>query len=117
MTAIRTFPALALAATLALSGCAFGGGTPLAAAAAAGDLSAMTALLDKGADPNASGRLGMTPLARYQQALARAGYGCITTEVLPAPAFYYAEEYHQQYLAKNPGSYCGLGGTGVSCAA
>lgn len=63
MTASRTFPALALAATLALSGCMFGGGTPLAAAAAAGDLSAMTALLDKGADPNASGRLGMTPLA------------------------------------------------------
>ena len=51
----------------------------------------------------------------FQQALRRAGYGPITTEILPAPEFYYAEEYHQQYLAKNPGGYCGLGGTGVSC--
>ena len=42
-------------------------------------------------------------------------YGDITTEVLPAPTFYYAEDYHQQYLAKNPAGYCGLGGTGVSC--
>ncbi|MEQ9464623.1 MAG: peptide-methionine (S)-S-oxide reductase, partial [Haliea sp.] len=50
-----------------------------------------------------------------QQALDRGGYGTITTEILPAPPFYYAEEYHQQYLAKNPGGYCGLGGTGVSC--
>ncbi|HEX9559214.1 MAG TPA: peptide-methionine (S)-S-oxide reductase, partial [Reyranella sp.] len=41
--------------------------------------------------------------------------GAITTEILDAPAFYYAEHYHQQYLAKNPGGYCGLGGTGVSC--
>ena len=49
----------------------------------------------------------------YQQALEQAGYGPITTELLPAPAFYYAEDYHQQYLAKNPGGYCGLGGTGV----
>jgi peptide-methionine (S)-S-oxide reductase len=47
--------------------------------------------------------------------LADAGYGGITTEVAPAPAFYYAEGYHQQYLAKNPNGYCGLGGTGVSC--
>ncbi len=53
--------------------------------------------------------------ADYQQRLARSGYGAITTEVRPAPAFYFAEEYHQQYLAKNPGGYCGLGGTGVSC--
>jgi peptide-methionine (S)-S-oxide reductase len=53
----------------------------------------------------------------YQEALDRAGYGRITTEVAPAPEFYYAEDYHQQYLAKNPGGYCGLGGTGVSCAA
>ena len=45
----------------------------------------------------------------------RAGYGAITTEILEAPEFYYAEDYHQQYLAKNPGGYCGLGGTGVSC--
>jgi peptide-methionine (S)-S-oxide reductase len=52
----------------------------------------------------------------YQQALARAGHReAITTEILDAPAFYYAEDYHQQYLAKNPGGYCGLGGTGVSC--
>ena len=51
----------------------------------------------------------------YQAALDRAGYGAITTEILPAPEFYYAEEYHQQYLAKNPGGYCGLGGTGVDC--
>jgi peptide-methionine (S)-S-oxide reductase len=51
----------------------------------------------------------------YQDALKRARHGRITTEILPAPEFYYAEEYHQQYLAKNPGGYCGLGGTGVSC--
>lgn len=55
-------------------------------------------------------------LAQYQQALRDAGHSEITTEILPAPAFYYAEPYHQQYLAKNPGGYCGLGGTGVSCA-
>lgn len=53
--------------------------------------------------------------AAYQPALTQAGYGEITTEVLPAPEFYYAEAYHQQYLAKNPGGYCGLGGTGVGC--
>lgn len=53
--------------------------------------------------------------AAYQQALAARGLGTITTEILPAPTFYYAEAYHQQYLAKNPGGYCGLGGTGVSC--
>jgi peptide-methionine (S)-S-oxide reductase len=52
----------------------------------------------------------------YQEALRRAGHhGVITTEVAPAGAFYYAEDYHQQYLAKNPGGYCGIGGTGVSC--
>jgi peptide-methionine (S)-S-oxide reductase len=51
----------------------------------------------------------------YQQVLAEAGYGEITTEIREAPAFYFAEDYHQQYLAKNPGGYCGLGGTGVSC--
>ena len=56
-------------------------------------------------------------LARYQQVLAAAGYGVITTEIIPAPVFYFAEDYHQQYLAKNPNGYCGLGGTGVSCAA
>ena len=51
----------------------------------------------------------------FQAELAKARYGRITTEIQPAPEFYYAEEYHQQYLAKNPGGYCGLGGTGVSC--
>jgi peptide-methionine (S)-S-oxide reductase len=51
----------------------------------------------------------------YQAELAKKGYGAITTEVIPAPEFYFAEDYHQQYLAKNPGGYCGLGGTGVSC--
>jgi peptide-methionine (S)-S-oxide reductase len=52
---------------------------------------------------------------QYQQVLRDAGYGDITTEVVEAGPFYYAEEYHQQYLAKNPMGYCGLGGTGVSC--
>jgi peptide-methionine (S)-S-oxide reductase len=51
----------------------------------------------------------------YQRQLTGAGYGAVTTEIVPAPEFYYAEDYHQQYLAKNPGGYCGLGGTGVSC--
>jgi peptide-methionine (S)-S-oxide reductase len=51
----------------------------------------------------------------YQARLAEAGYGAITTEILDAPEFYYAEAYHQQYLAKNPHGYCGIGGTGVSC--
>jgi len=51
----------------------------------------------------------------YQRALKQAGHGAITTEIIEAPTFYYAEEYHQQYLAKNPNGYCGLGGTGVSC--
>lgn len=53
--------------------------------------------------------------AAYQQALSGSGFADITTEILPAGDFYYAENYHQQYLAKNPGGYCGLGGTGVSC--
>jgi peptide-methionine (S)-S-oxide reductase len=51
----------------------------------------------------------------YQARLSERGYGPITTEILDAPEFYYAEDYHQQYLAKNPSGYCGLGGTGVSC--
>jgi peptide-methionine (S)-S-oxide reductase len=51
----------------------------------------------------------------YQQRLSQSGYGRVTTEIREAPQFYYAEEYHQQYLAKNPEGYCGLGGTGVSC--
>ncbi len=54
-------------------------------------------------------------MSAYQEELARAGYGPITTEIRPLDSFYYAEDYHQQYLAKNPGGYCGLGGTGVSC--
>lgn len=56
-----------------------------------------------------------TSLAAYQEKLASAGFAGITTEVVPAPEFYFAEDYHQQYLAKNPGGYCGLGGTGVAC--
>lgn len=51
----------------------------------------------------------------YQASLSAAGHGSITTEILAAPAFFYAEDYHQQYLAKNPNGYCGLGGTGVQC--
>lgn len=51
----------------------------------------------------------------FQRELSGAGYGTITTEIIPAPEFYYAEDYHQQHLSKNPGGYCGLGGTGVSC--
>jgi peptide-methionine (S)-S-oxide reductase len=54
-------------------------------------------------------------LGRYAERLGAAGYGEITTEIVDAPELYYAEDYHQQYLAKNPGGYCGLGGTGVSC--
>ena len=53
----------------------------------------------------------------FQERLRASGYGEITTEMGPAPEFYFAEDYHQQYLAKNPGGYCGLGGTGVSCPA
>jgi peptide-methionine (S)-S-oxide reductase len=53
----------------------------------------------------------------YARALAARGFGPVTTEIREAPPFYYAEDYHQQYLAKNPGGYCGLGGTGVSCPA
>jgi peptide-methionine (S)-S-oxide reductase len=51
----------------------------------------------------------------YAERLRSSGYGRITTEICPAPEFYYAEDYHQQYLAKNPAGYCGIGGTGVSC--
>ena len=53
----------------------------------------------------------------YQARLSAAGFGPITTEVASAPPFFYAEDYHQQYLAKNPGGYCGIGGTGVTCSA
>ena len=55
-------------------------------------------------------------ILRYQGRLREAGHNPITTEIEPHGTFYYAEEYHQQYLAKNPGGYCGIGGTGVSCA-
>ena len=54
-------------------------------------------------------------LDTYQPALTSAGYGDVTTEILPAPTFYFAEDYHQQYLHKNPAGYCGMGGTGVVC--
>jgi peptide-methionine (S)-S-oxide reductase len=53
--------------------------------------------------------------AAFQDQLGKAGFGRITTEIMPAAEFYYAEDYHQQYLAKNPAGYCGLGGTGVAC--
>ena len=53
----------------------------------------------------------------YQTKLSEAGFGAITTEILEAPEFYFAEDYHQQYLAKVPHGYCGLGGTGVACPA
>jgi peptide-methionine (S)-S-oxide reductase len=60
-------------------------------------------------------RLAEASRDAYQMALCAAGRGAITTEILPAQEFYFAEDYHQQYLAKNPGGYCGLGGTGVAC--
>ena len=64
---------------------------------------------------DAQRRAAETSRDAFQKQLTAAGYGPITTEVLPAPEFYYAENDHQQYLAKNPAGYCGLGGTGVSC--
>jgi peptide-methionine (S)-S-oxide reductase len=60
-------------------------------------------------------RLAEASRDAFQRKLKEVGYGRITTEILDAPPFYYAEDYHQQYLAKNPGGYCGLGGTGVTC--
>jgi len=60
-------------------------------------------------------KLAEESLARYQEQLEKAGFPPITTEVRAAPPFFYAEDYHQQYLSKNPNGYCGLGGTGVSC--
>ncbi len=60
-------------------------------------------------------RAATRSLKTYQEALGAAGYAAITTEIAAAGAFHYAEDYHQQYLAKNPGGYCGLGGTGVAC--
>ncbi|MFT5390771.1 MAG: peptide-methionine (S)-S-oxide reductase [Gammaproteobacteria bacterium] len=62
-------------------------------------------------------RAAQASMEAFQGMLSQAGYGKITTEILDAPKFYYAEDYHQQYLAKNPMGYCGLGGTGVSCPA
>jgi peptide-methionine (S)-S-oxide reductase len=64
---------------------------------------------------DAQARVAAASRDAYQRALSRAGHGAITTEIRPSPAFYYAEDYHQQYLAKNPFGYCGLGGTGVAC--
>ena len=66
-------------------------------------------------NPLAASALPKASRDAYQRLLGKAGYGPITTEILDAPEFYYAEDYHQQYLAKNPMGYCGLGGTGVSC--
>ena len=71
--------------------------------------SAVYTLNDAQADAAAASR------ERYQSELTAAGHGPITTEIKPAGAYYFAEDYHQQYLAKNPGGYCGIGGTGVSC--
>ena len=63
----------------------------------------------------AAGELAETSRAAYAERLRGSGFSAITTEIAPAGAFYYAEDYHQQYLHKNPWGYCGLGGTGVSC--
>jgi peptide-methionine (S)-S-oxide reductase len=60
-------------------------------------------------------KLAEASRAAFQKRLQAAGHGEITTQIQDAPPFYYAEDYHQQYLGKNPGGYCGLGGTGVSC--
>ncbi len=67
------------------------------------------------ADGDRQRRLAEASRDVFQAELSAAGYGRITTEIVEAPEFYYAEDYHQQYLAKNPGGYCGLGGTGISC--
>ena len=66
---------------------------------------------------DAQRRAAEASLERYQSALAAQGFGGVTTEVREAPPFYYAEDYHQQYLWKNPNGYCGIGGTGVKCSA
>jgi peptide-methionine (S)-S-oxide reductase len=66
-------------------------------------------------DGDAQREAALGSKAMYQERLSAAGHGTITTEIADAGPFYYAEDYHQQYLAKNPGGYCGLGGTGVSC--
>lgn len=64
---------------------------------------------------DAQAQAAAASLEAYQQALSQQGYGPITTEIAAAGPFYFAEDYHQQYLAKNPGGYCGVGGTGVTC--
>ncbi len=64
---------------------------------------------------DAQRRAAETSRAAFQDELTRSGFGRITTEIADAPPFYYAEDYHQQYLAKNPDGYCGIGGTGVAC--
>ena len=64
---------------------------------------------------DSQGQQALASRSLYESALSQQGYGSITTEVLPLETFWYAEDYHQQYLAKNPGGYCGLGGTGVQC--
>ena len=64
---------------------------------------------------DAQAKAALASKQAYQTALKTKGHGQITTEILPAPVFYYAEDYHQQYLAKNPDGYCGIGGTGVTC--
>ncbi|MEM9062827.1 MAG: peptide-methionine (S)-S-oxide reductase MsrA [Pseudomonadota bacterium] len=66
---------------------------------------------------DAQGEAARASKAAFQPGLSAAGYGPITTEIVPVSEFYFAEDYHQQYLAKNPGGYCGIGGTGVSCPA
>jgi peptide-methionine (S)-S-oxide reductase len=66
---------------------------------------------------DAQRRAALASKEAYQAVLTKAGYGEITTEIEKAPEFYYAEDYHQQYLAKNPWGYCGIGGTGVACPA
>jgi peptide-methionine (S)-S-oxide reductase len=66
-------------------------------------------------EDDAQSRAAAASKVAYQQALSQAGHGDITTEIVPAPPFFYAEDYHQQYLAKNPDGYCGHGGTGVAC--
>jgi peptide-methionine (S)-S-oxide reductase len=65
---------------------------------------------------DAQKRAALASNEKFQRALQAAGFGRVTTEIVDAPEFYYAEDYHQQYLARNPGGYCGLGGTGVRCA-
>ena len=66
--------------------------------------------------PSARRELALASRDSFQERLREAGFSAITTEIRESPELYYAEEYHQQYLAKNPGGYCGLGGTGVTCA-